>query len=181
MTDSTRRGFLTAAGLTTAGAAVLAGAEARATGTAIGVPLPSALPPSMGTTGPIVLAGAGLARGIPRAAAPTAAGLPPTVASTAPVAVPASTSALISTGIRRFGFAEDGTFRRQRRRTASASECIGPNITPKTPYRESASPARAPPAPASGGGRAGQTGRDSTSVSSAGVVTGAWQVNWRQT
>jgi hypothetical protein len=111
--------------------AVLADAGARATGTVIGVPLPSAWPPSMGTTGPIVVAGAGLDRGIPRAAAPTAAGLPPTVASTTPVAVPASTSTLISTGIRRLGFAEDGTSRRQRRRTASASECIGPNITPQ--------------------------------------------------
>ena len=98
----------------------------------MGVPLASALPPSMGTTGPIVVDGAGLVRGIGwAAAAPTAAGLPPTVASTTPVAVPARTSALISTGTRRLGFAEDGTSRRQRRRTASASECIGPNITPQ--------------------------------------------------
>ena len=68
----------------------------------MGVPLASALPPSMGTTGPIVVDGAGLVRGIGwAAAAPTAAGLPPTVASTTPVAVPASTSALISTGTRR--------------------------------------------------------------------------------
>ena len=112
--------------------AVLAGAATRATGTVMGVPLASALPPSMGTTGPIVVDGAGLVRGIGwAAAAPTAAGLPPTVASTTPVAVPARTSAQISTGTRRLGFAEDGASRRQRRRTASASECIGPNITPQ--------------------------------------------------
>src|SRR5204862_45284 len=67
--------------------AVPAAAGARATGTAIGVPLASALPPSMGTTGPIVVDGAGLVRGIGwAAAAPTAAGLPPAVASTTPVA-----------------------------------------------------------------------------------------------
>jgi hypothetical protein len=108
----------------------------------------SAWPPSMGTTGPIVVAGAGLDRGIPRAAAPTAAGLPPTVASTTPVAVPASTSTLISTGIRRLGFAEDGTSRRQRRRTASASECIGPNITPQDTVPGGCLPGQGTPAPA---------------------------------
>jgi hypothetical protein len=111
--------------------------------------------------------------------------LPPTVASTAPVAVPASTSALISTGTRRLGFVGDGTFRRQRRRTASASECIGPNITPQATVPGGCLPGQGTPGtgttPASGRGRAGQTGRDSTSVSSLGVVTGAWQVNWRQT
>src|SRR6185437_10916893 len=162
--------------------AVLAGAETRATGTVMGVPLASALPPSMGTTGPIVVDGAGLVRGIGwAAAAPTAAGLPPTVARTTPVAVPARTSALISTGSRRLGFAEDDGSRRQRRRTASARECIGPNITPHNTVPGGCLPSQGTPAPASGGGRAGQTGRDSTSVSSAGVVTGAWQVNWRQT
>src|SRR5438552_10718443 len=80
---------------------VVLAAEARATGTAMGVPLPSARPPSMGTTGPMVLAGAGLVRGIGWAGALTAAGLPPTVASTTPVAVPATTSTLTSTGTRR--------------------------------------------------------------------------------
>ena len=175
-----------ATGARLAGAeAVLAGAEARATGTTMGVPLASALPPSMGTTGPIVLAGAGLVRGIGWAAAPTAAGLPPTVASTTPVAVPASTSTLTSTGTRRLDFTEDGTSRRQRRRTASASECIGPNITPHDTVPGGRPPGQGAPGtgttPASGRGHAGQTGRDSTSVSWPGVVTGAWQVNWRQT
>src|SRR6185437_673672 len=135
----------------------------------------------------------GVVRGLGwAAAAPTTAGLPPAVASTTPMAVPASTSALISTGIRRLGFAEDGTFRRRRRRTASASECIGPNITPHATVpggcpRGQGTPGTRPGHPgtgttaASGEEHAGQTGRDSTSVSSAGVVTGAWQVNWRQT
>ena len=157
-------------------------AEARATGTAMGVPLPSALPPSMGTTGPMVLAGAGLAGGVPRAGALTAAGLPPAVASTTPAAVPATTSTLTSTGTRRLGFAEEGTSRRHRRRTASPKECIGPNISPQATVPGGCKPGRGWATPASGGIHAGQAGVVArASLSSPGVVTGAWQVNWRQT
>ena len=61
----------------------------------------------MGTTGPVIFDGAGLVRGTAEAAAPAAAGLPPAVASTAPVAVPATTSALTSTGTRRLGREDD--------------------------------------------------------------------------
>ena len=85
---------------------------------------------------------AGLVRGIPRAGALTAAGLPPTEASTTPVAVPATTSTLTSTGTRRLGFAEEGTSRRQRRRTASANECIGSNISPQATVPGGCKPGR---------------------------------------
>src|SRR5690242_13089434 len=59
----------------------------RATGTASGVPLPSAFPPSIGTTGPVLRVGAGLdcrscGTGADRPV--TSAGFPPTVASTTP-------------------------------------------------------------------------------------------------
>ena len=114
---------------------LVAGARALATGTAMGFPPPSAFPPSMGTTGPVIVAGAGLVPGTPWGCAFTAAGLPPTVASTAPVAAPATASRLIRTGTRRLGL-PDGlgppdAIRRQRRRTASANECIKPNISPE--------------------------------------------------
>ena len=161
------------------------------------MPLASALPPSMGTTGPMVLAGAGLVRGIGWAGALTAAGLPPpTVASTTPMAVPASTSTLNSTGTRRLGFTEDGMARRQRRRTASANECIGPNISPEATVPGGCKPGQGAPGPArhrrqagcaqvkrgaSGRHQRDQAGLARTSLSSPGVVTGAWQVNWRQT
>ena len=56
-----------------------------------------------------------------------------------------SFTTLTSTGTRCLGCTEDGTSRRRRRRTASASECIGPNISPTTPYREGG--LRAPPRP----------------------------------
>ena len=89
----------------------------------------------MGTTGPVIFAGAGLIRVTPLATPPAAAGLPPAVASTTPVAVPAATSTLISTGTRRLGREGAGRaaeeIRRQRRLTASANECIGPNISPQ--------------------------------------------------
>ncbi|MGO8888090.1 MAG: hypothetical protein ACLQB1_00005, partial [Streptosporangiaceae bacterium] len=119
---------------------VLAAAEARATGTAMGFPPPSAFPPSMGTTGPVIVAGAGLVSGIPWGVTSwgrpvTPAGLPPTVASTAPVAAPATASRLTTTGTRCLGVAgrrgvADAT-RRQRRRMASASEYIEANISPE--------------------------------------------------
>src|SRR6185437_270872 len=134
--------------------AVLAGAETRATGTVMGVPLASALPPSMGTTGPIVVDGAGLVRGIGwAAAAPTAAGLPPTVAY----------------GVReRMHWSQHNP---PRHRTGRV-----PPLSGHPRHRRQAAGAQV-----RRDGRAGQTGRDSTSVSSPGVVTGVWQVNWRQT
>src|SRR6266704_3096878 len=114
---------------------VLAAAEALATGTPMGFPPPSAFPPSMGTTGPTLFAGAGLVCGIPGASALTPAGLPPTVASTVPVAAPATASRLTTMGTRRLGRADGPgtacTARRQRRRTAPASDCIEPNISPQ--------------------------------------------------
>ena len=123
---------------------MLAAAEARATGTVIGFPPPSAFPPSMGTTGPVIFAGAGLARGIPWGSPVTPAGLPPTVASTAPVATPTTVSRLIRTGTRCLGVADnrwvpDAT-RRLRRRTASANKYIEANISP-----EDTVPGTAPP------------------------------------
>ena len=80
-----------------AGAAL--GLRTLATGTARGVPLPSAFPPSIGTTGPLLLVGAGRDCGAGRAWLLTSAELPPAVASTTPVVVPASASTLITTGM----------------------------------------------------------------------------------
>ena len=115
-------------------------AEARATGTVMGFPPPSAFPPSMGTTGPVIFAGVGLVSGMPWGVTSwgrpvTPAGLPPTVASTTPAAAPATASRLTTTGTRCLGVAgsrgmPDAT-RRQRRRTASASEYIQANISPE--------------------------------------------------
>ena len=147
-------------------------------------------PPSMGTTGPVIFDGAGLVRGTAEAAAPAAAGLPPAVASTAPVAVPATTSTLTSTGTRRLGREDDRraacAIRRQRRLPASASECIGPNITPRDTVPGECNPGQGSGGPGPGvterGGAARHgAGRARVSRSWAGVVTGAWQVNWRQT
>jgi len=67
----------------------------------MGVPLASALPPSMGTTGLALPAGTGLVRGALVAVPVTAVGLPSTEASTAPAAVPATATTLTTTGTRR--------------------------------------------------------------------------------
>ena len=137
----------------------------------MGFPPPSAFPPSMGTTGPVIVAGAGLVSGTPwgrtswgRPLAP--AGLPPAVASTAPAAAPATASRLTTTGTRCQASRTAGGRRMRRvakdgvRRPRASTSC--PNICPET-------------------GRRPRAARRATALSSSGVVTGAWQVNWRQT
>jgi len=222
------------AGAVRAGA-VLAGAAARpedgwppegavlwATGTARGAPLPSAFPPSIGTTGPVLRVGAGLDRGTGADRPLSLAGFPPTVASTTPVVAPVRASTLITTGTSRrrraAGSATAPNRRRQQRRTASASESIVPNISPrykvpavagrrKYPGKDQPGARRAGPrmpvrhqcrrgTPAAGcvahrvrktvpGGTPSpekrQAGWVRAAWSCSGVVTGAWQVNWRQT
>jgi hypothetical protein len=73
----------------------------------MGWPVPSALPPSIGTTGVALASGAGLVCGITADGPAALDGLAPVVASTAPMAAPATASTLTRTGTRRLGFADD--------------------------------------------------------------------------
>ena len=177
---------------------VVLAAEARATGTAMGVPLPSALPPSMGTTGPMVLAGAGLARGIARAGALDRGRLAAHRGQHRAGGRPGHHQHADQHGNQAPGLrGRTGTWPvakddvRRPRTNASV-----PTYPPKPPYREGANPARAPAGRRvlaagrahdrpgrSGVGRAPgvRRGVARASLSSPGVVTGAWQVNWRQT
>jgi hypothetical protein len=121
---------------------VPAATEARATGTAIGVPRPSVFAPSSGTTGPVLFAGVGLLLGIPEIAAfgrLRAAGLPPAVAASAPAVTPITTSTLTTTRSTRLGAeafpGPPPMIHRRSRRLVSVSERIPSTIRPDGPGR----------------------------------------------